>query len=106
MWNRNEVPISCYFPKRGSGGLLFSRARGKCDEGLFGFEDARRGTETKSAKRRTDSLTPASGARNAVKSGINSLGRPEMWNRNEVLIACYFPKRGSGGLLFSEHGKD
>ena len=36
MWNRNEVPIACYFPKRGSGGLLFSGA-----QGLIVFEDPR-----------------------------------------------------------------
>ena len=36
MWNRNEVPIACYFRKRGSGGLLFSGA-----QGLIVFEDPR-----------------------------------------------------------------
>ena len=59
MCNRNEVPIACYFPKRGSGGLLFSGA-----QGLIVFE--------RSSKRRTDGYNPPSGARNTNKSGVNS----------------------------------
>ena len=52
--------MACYFPKRGSGGLLFCGAREKLDQGLIVLEDPRSGTERKTAKRRTDgSLGPA-----------------------------------------------
>ena len=61
MWNRSEVPIACYFTKRGSGGLLCSEAREKLDQRLTAFEDPRRKTEAKSAKRGADGLTPLLG---------------------------------------------
>ena len=71
MWNRSEVPIAYYFTKRGSGGVIFSGAWEKLDQGLLVVEDPRRGTETKSPKRGADGLTPHLGPA-TIKSGVNS----------------------------------
>ena len=71
------------------------------DQGLNAVEDPRRGTETNTAKRRTDGLTPPLGT---IKSGNNCFRRPELDKQLSLDIIAsqtnHMPARISCGFNF------
>ena len=115
MWSRNEVPMACCFPKQGSGRLLFSGAREKLDQGSIVLEDPRRGTETTTAKRRNDGLTPPLGPATQLhlelilfddrRCGAETKYRWLAAFRSKVALAYTFPEHGkirSGVIIVLE----